>query len=100
MGGIGGLVTTTYPHPLAIGGMAALRNIVTAAVRGDDPTISSVTGSVALGLTAGYVGKSIGWLSESDILGKLMGTNISLWVGAAFSSDYNYQTAQSQVQNK
>lgn len=95
IGGVGGVITTYLPHPAVIGGIAALRNIVTTKLRGEEPSILGATQSGLFAIAGGYLGQGIGALSGSDVLGKLMGANSALWLGAAFS-DFSSNAAEPQ----
>jgi RHS repeat-associated protein len=72
---------------------AAGRNALTTAARGETPTFSSASTAFALGMVGGAAGQSVGLLSGSNVLGKMMSANMSIWLGAAFS-DYKYQVIQ------
>jgi len=99
-GGVSFFAPSISVNPVLLtGATAATRNVITALIRRDEVTPSSVGTSFALGMLGGAVGQGIGWLSESDVLGKMTSANVALWLGAAFS-DYKFNQDSPNYYNR
>ncbi|MFH1440958.1 MAG: RHS repeat-associated core domain-containing protein, partial [Candidatus Omnitrophota bacterium] len=94
IGGVaGGLAPNISMNPVALGAITAgTKSLVTAMIRESKLTMNMIGGSVkssVLGAFGGILGQGVSWLSGCSNLGKIMSSNLSMWLGAAFSN-YDY----------